>query len=218
MFDTPKATFLPTGAMSDLLAQASAILTREVARLPWSGQGLAPAALASLASAPGARGEQLASAATPVGAFTDSSIPSQPFDTEALRRQARELMAALTATLNEANGDESAPYQDQVPLLCCAAPANPGTEASAVMNVANDEDTPSQVTLYASNFIADSGYEIPSLRMNVSPRSVTIPAKSQAAFEIKIAVPQQTPPGIYSGLIQAMGSKYVKAVLSVEVL
>jgi len=47
---------------------------------------------------------------------------------------------------------------------------------------------------------------------------VTIPAKSEAGFEIKIAVPQQTPVGIYSGLIQAMGCRYIKAVLSVEVL
>jgi hypothetical protein len=45
----------------------------------------------------------------------------------------------------------------------------------------------------------------------------TISARGQARFEIQIAVPQQSGPGTYSGLIQVMGSKYVKAVLSVEV-
>jgi hypothetical protein len=56
------------------------------------------------------------------------------------------------------------------------------------------------------------------LRVTVSPRRATVPPQGEASFSIKIAVPQQTPSGTYSGLIQAMGSKYVKAVLSVEVL
>jgi uncharacterized membrane protein len=47
---------------------------------------------------------------------------------------------------------------------------------------------------------------------------VTIPAHGEATFQIRIAVSQQALPGIYSGLIQAAGSKYVKAVLSLEVL
>jgi len=100
----------------------------------------------------------------------------------------------------------------------CDAPVQAGAEASATMKVANDENTPSDVTLYCTNFVADSGHEIPSLRVTVSPRRATIPAKGEAGFEIKIAVPQQTRDGTYSGLVQAMGCKYVKAVLSVEVL
>jgi hypothetical protein len=46
----------------------------------------------------------------------------------------------------------------------------------------------------------------------------TIPASGEVTFEIRIAVPQQAPAGAYSGLIQATGSRYVKAVLSVDVL
>jgi hypothetical protein len=51
----------------------------------------------------------------------------------------------------------------------------------------------------------------------VTPRQATIPAKGKADFDIEVAVPQQTPPGYYSGLIQAMGNRYVKAVLMIEV-
>jgi hypothetical protein len=50
------------------------------------------------------------------------------------------------------------------------------------------------------------------------PRTATVAAKSEAVFEIKIAVPQQARPGVYSGLIQAMGARYAKAVLSVDVM
>jgi hypothetical protein len=47
---------------------------------------------------------------------------------------------------------------------------------------------------------------------------VVIPAQGKVDFVIQIDVPQQTPRGYYCGLIQAMGSKYFKAVLSMEVL
>jgi hypothetical protein len=168
MIDAPNGAF-PGEALTDLISQASAILAREVARLPW--------------------------AAKP-----------------------RDVMAASSAPSKQASSESTEIYQLQVPLLSCAAPVNAGGEASATLNVANEEDIASDVTLYSTNFIADSGHEIPSLRVTIVPRSVTIPAKAQAAFEIKVAVSQQTTAGIYSGLIQAMGSKYVKAVLSVEVL
>lgn len=103
-------------------------------------------------------------------------------------------------------------------MLRCLAPVTPGHDGSATLRVANDESAPSEVTLYCSNFVADSGYDIPSVRVTITPRKVTIAPKGETAFEIKIAVPQQTPSGIYSGLIQATGATYVKAVLSVEVM
>jgi hypothetical protein len=134
-------------------------------------------------------------------------------DLDRLRRHAHELIDTLLTAVSP-----KGPSEEQVPMVRCVAPVQAGGEGCATMRVANDEGTPSEVTLYCTNFVADSGCDIPSLRITVSPRSVTVPAKGEAAFEIRIAVPQQTPPGIYSGLIQATGSKYVKAVLSVEVL
>jgi hypothetical protein len=140
------------------------------------------------------------------------------FDKDRLRRQAHEFIESLLVTFSQATGEKPVPYEDQVPLIRCVTPVQAGSEGYANLRVSNDEETPCEVTLYCTNFVADSGYEILSLRVTVSPRTVTIPAKGDAGFEIKIAVPQQAPKDIYSGLIQAMGSKYVKAVLSVEVL
>jgi hypothetical protein len=219
-------TNLPNGspwlgqAVSDLVAQASAVLTRELARGPWGMPAQGPSMATPAIHGAGDTPAQMAGQLYPV---TGAEVPRSPPDIGRLRKQAHELIDALLASLGQAAGEKVPPYgaatyEDQVPLLPCAAPVEAGAEACATMKVANDENTPSDVTLYCTNFVADSGYEIPSLRVSVSPRATTIPAKGQAGFEIKIAVPQQTPAGLYSGLVQVMGCKYVKAVLSVEVL
>jgi hypothetical protein len=144
--------------------------------------------------------------------------PGGGFDQDRLRPRAYELIDTLLSTFSEAAGDSSPAAVDTVPLLQCDAPVQAGSEARAVLTVSNQEATPSDVTLYCTNFVADSGHEISALRVTFSPRIATIPAHGTATFHIKIAVSQQAAAGIYSALIQAMGSRFVKAVLSMEVL
>ena len=141
-----------------------------------------------------------------------------PVEREELRRRAHEFIETLLITFNESTGEKGLPAENQVPLLDCAAPVQPGGAAKASLQIANEEGSATEITLYSTNFVADQGYEIPSLRVTILPRVVSIPAGGKAEFEITIAVPQQTPMGYYSGLIQATGSKYFKAVLSLEVL
>jgi hypothetical protein len=148
---------------------------------------------------------------------TKASLPVGALDLDLIRRQAHGLIETLLVTFNEATGEKGLPAEDKVPLIQGAAPVSAGSEARASLVVVNEEPTPSEVALYCSDFISDSGHEIPSLRVSVVPRRTTIAVGGKTIFEIKIAVPQQTPPGNYSTLIQAMGCKYVKAVLSIEV-
>lgn len=150
--------------------------------------------------------------------ITGAAVPFGGFDADRLRRQAHELIETLLVTFNDATGEKGLPAEDQVPLIRSLAPVEAGGTARATLRVANEEATPSEVTLYCTNFVADCGYEIPSLRVSISPRRASIGPGAMAVFEIAIAIPQQTPKAIYSGLLQAMGSKYVKAVLCVEVL
>jgi hypothetical protein len=206
----------PSEGAPDLLSLATSVLAREASRIAVPSSGV-PASLPGLAAV---------SPAVPAVPGAETVLPGQPAagtpfpspNVDVLRRQAHELIESLLVTFSQTTGEKGAPHQDQVPLLRCAAPVQAGGHGSASMGVANDEDTPSDVSLYCTNFVADSGHEIPSLRVTVSPRRVTIPPRGQAAFAIKIAVSQQTPAGTYSGLIQATGSQYVKAVLLVEVL
>jgi hypothetical protein len=138
-------------------------------------------------------------------------------DGDRLRRQVHEFIETLVGTFSGASREKAGAAEDQVPLLRGPAPVSAGQAARIAFRVENEEDTPSEVTLYCTDFISDSGHEIPALRVTVLPRRATIPAKGDANFDIEIAVPQQTPPGFYSGLIQAMGNRYVKAVLMVQV-
>jgi hypothetical protein len=194
--------FLPGDTVSDLVSQASSLLAREAISLP----------SIPLGTSNGGRGTKVG-VPVPDSAFRFPRSPGPIADPDRLRRQAHEMVE----TLLEAFSPKAESIGDRVPLVQCVAPVAPGDYGRATLRLANDEATPFDVTLYCTNFVADSGYDIASLRVTVLPQRLTIPPKGESTFEIKIAVPQQTPTGIYSGLIQATGTRYVKAVLSVEV-
>ena len=184
---------------TDLVTHASSLLAREALRLPSAMANSHPSATAA------------SSGSQSPGWLPQSIGPGT--DPDRLRRQAHEILENLLEIFSP-KGQESG---DRAPLIRCVAPVAPGGDGCATVRVANDEATPSEVTLYCTNLAADSGYDIPALRIRISPRRVTIPPKGEATFEITISIPQQTPAGIYSGLIQATGAQYVKAVLSVQV-
>lgn len=167
-------------------------------------------------SAPGSMASGDRSFAAAVCPVTKATVPFA-FDKDRLRKQAHAFIETLLITFNESTGERGLPAEDKVPLLQCEATVQAGSEARAVMTVGNEEPTPSDVALYCTNFVSDSGADIPALRVAVHPRRATIPPKGEATFQLTIAIPQQTPAGTYSGLIQAMGTKYVKAVLSLDV-
>ena len=230
----------------DLLRQASAILAREAQRLspaspgalpdlsgtfPLSGDGRAPSlddlrqptapAFGPAVPRSGSEDNDLKRQADDLLAGLLSGFggpPSRVLDMNGLRKQAQDFFDTLLLTLNERNATKSVPAENRVPLLQCEAPVQAGAEARAILTITNEETTASDVTLYCTNFVADSGHDLSALRVTFSPRKVTIPPGSEATFQIRIAVPPQIGTGVYSGLIQAMGSRYVKAVLSLEVL
>src|SRR5262245_8114020 len=233
------------GAMSDLVNQASGLMTREGARMYGGSAGAGPApnaparpyvpeSLTGIAS----RICPVTGAALPVsppdrsrlrqqahellaGLFGGAGQPGQWLragsEVDGLRRQAHELLETLLATFSGGPRAKPGATDERVPLLRSAAPVQAGRSTRVPFCVSNEEDTPSQVTLYCTDFVSDGGHEIPALRVTMLPRQATLPAKGYVDFEIEVAVPQQTPPGYYSGLIQAMGNRYVKAVLMSEV-
>ncbi len=140
-------------------------------------------------------------------------VPFQPPD---FQRNAVELLRGMLVELGGKGRSESA-NAGQVPLLWCVAAVAAGERAFATIRVANDEAHPLEASVYLSNLIADTGYDIPSLVASVVPRVATIEPGGEVAFEIALSVPAQTPRGIYSGLVQVTNTKYVKAVLMMEV-
>ena len=198
---------------SDIVSRAASILAQEA----W------PAAASAIAASLGSQVSGAPSVPLSTAPFTGPSpVPGalpplesalEAPDVDRLRRQAHDLIETFLAAFSPRG---PTPY-DRVPLLRAAAAVSAGGEARVVVKVANEEETPSSVSLYSTNLVADAGYDIPSVRVTCSPRSTTIAARGEASFEVKIAVPAQAPAGVYSGLVQATGTLYVKAVISVEV-
>jgi hypothetical protein len=190
-------------AITALVGRAASILAKQAAAI--STNPLIPSNVNSDSTRTGPNLD------TPVVAQL-SNVASSPLDPERVRRQAHEMIETLLTVFSP-----RLPPGEQVPVLSSAAPVEAGRDASVTIRVANEEGEPTEAALYCSNFIGDSGYDIPSLRATFSPRMATIAPNSEAAFQIRLAIPQQTPPGVYSGLVQAAGTRYVKAVVSFQV-
>ncbi len=184
----------------DLVQLAASILAREASALP-SNAFKIPAL--SVTEVP--FGGSLASGSGP--------------DVDRLRRYGHDIVEGLLASVGVGAppGGKGPSADDRIPLIRCAAPVKAGLEGSLSLRIANEESTASEVSLYCTELVADAGYVIPSLRVAFSPRVATIAPKSEVSFEMTIAVPSQSPSGTYSCLVQVAGSKYVKAVVSIEV-
>ncbi len=194
------ATLAKVPAVPDLLNQASAILARESVRLPKSP--FAPDGATLPADIP----------------LPTQAVTRAPVKQDDVRDRAHELIDALLQTLRDDGAEKPARYENMVPLIRAAAPVQAGQRACIGMHVTNEDTTPIEVSLYCTDFVTDGGYVIPSLLVTASPRQVTIAPRTRAEFEVTVAVSEQTPAGEYSGLVQAMGCRYVKAVLAFEVL
>jgi hypothetical protein len=231
-------SFSQSESRADLLSRATSLLNVEVLRLqpvhlvpPGSG----PRSGESLGNLLGNAATERSAALGPMGgastvppdllAGSGASVPMDLLSTvlaranvDDLRRRASDFLETLLASLARGRATAASSYDDRVPLVRSVAPVQPGTTGSVTLQVENEEASPSEVCLYASNFVADSGYELPSLLVSIAPRQATLGAAEAARFEIKLAVPAQTPRGLYSGLVQATGCRYVKAVVTFEVL
>jgi hypothetical protein len=127
-----------------------------------------------------------------------------------IAREALRFSSALAGSTRSSN------QTGIMPIAC--QPVAAGQIARFELALTNDADTPRHVALYASNFIGDLGYEVPSWRITCSPRGVAMGAHSSMTFEVAVEVPEQTPAGSYSALLQAFGVQAFKAVLVLDVL
>ena len=196
---------LPAAA-TDLLARATSILgqQRPVDRMPSAGP--AGAVLPALGAPPaGLLGQ---------GDLPGDQRPDQrPDQIDRLRRSAHDLIETFLGVFSpKVAGGEV------VPLLKATAPARAGTPATVNMRITNESSDATDVNFYCSNLISDNGYDIPSLRISFSPHSLSVPAGGEVVAAVTLSIPQQAPPGIYTGLVQVSGMKEVRAVVVFSVM
>jgi hypothetical protein len=196
---------------ANIVTQAASVLARELSAAPAS---VFPSFAEQLTSFGGAPSAPLPRVTGPGGLQGLDRAPSglEAFDMERLRRQVHEVVETFISGFSP-----KARAIDQVPLVHSEAAVDAGGEAVVYLRVANEDGELSEVSLYCSNFVADSGREIPALRARFSPHVAKIPPKGEVTFELKVSVPLQASAEVFSALVQATGARYVKAVVSIEV-
>jgi hypothetical protein len=199
---TPAADAPGTG--SDLVASAAAILHREAAHLSREFKLPLPGQVSGLTTN------------SPESRFSLNQLPatSPPaVDVDGLRRLLHNYVETLISTFNPRVDTAS----DRVPAIRGEYPITAGAEIVVPLRVINEGPTALEVSLYCSNFVSDGGFDISALHIGFAPRACVIAPESAHVFDVTIRVPQQAPPGLYSGLVQAVGTKYFKVVMSIEV-
>lgn len=127
-------------------------------------------------------------------------------------------LAKSAVSIRDAGGGEGGSPGGRVPTLTMPATVSPGDKADVAMSVENDSDQPTEpFELNASDLISGDGDRISASQVKFTPRSLRIQPASTAKIVVELAIPKETPPGTYSGLLQATKLEPVRAVLVVTV-
>lgn len=97
-------------------------------------------------------------------------------------------------------------------------PVKAGQQVEIPLTLANDSDaaTP-QFSFFATDFVSGAGDRIPAACAVCNPPLLVIAPHATEKVAVTVAVPEGTPPGVYSGLLQANKLGQLRAVLIVKV-
>jgi hypothetical protein len=171
--------------------------------------------------------------AAPVEALGGSLGPlAGPAALGDLQSRAGELLAALLevvarsgqlAPLERATGASIpaaaslANVTSTIPVISPSCAAKAGETIKLTLPFANEGAGLASLTPFTTDFISNSGHEIPSFQVTFSPRVLTLGAGAPGMAEMQVAIPAQSGPGKYSALVQATGLDGPRAVVVLEV-
>jgi len=105
-----------------------------------------------------------------------------------------------------------------VSVLAVPMPIAPGTPADVVMLVDNDGPTPTgPFRFVCSDLIDAQGHRIRPSAVKFNPATLSLEPNSRTRMRVTVTPPPDTPPGSYSGMLQATGLKQLKAVIAFDV-
>src|SRR5450631_390338 len=141
-------------------------------------------------------------------------------------RSVPELLAAILAWLERSSGGLSGSLPampavpgstaDVVPIVGGVA-VKAGNAVSVFLPLSNDGQTPVSVILNCTDLISNGGSVIPAATVRFSPRTMNLAPAGAGSVTLDVSVPSQSPPGTYSGLVQAIGLNRPSAVVVVRV-
>jgi hypothetical protein len=167
-------------------------------------------------AARGAPAPALASAPDPISVA--SSITDRAL--EDLRRQALDLVDRILALVAERQAPVSGgpgALPGALPILAPAGGARPGDVIRLPLRLANDAPAEAPLSFMATDLLGESGHRIPASSVSFWPENPVLRPSGQAAVEVKIALPVQTPAGRYGGLVQVVGQPDARTLVSIKV-
>lgn len=105
-----------------------------------------------------------------------------------------------------------------IPSLAVPTPVKAGTSIDIPMTLENASSKPTEAFyLLSSDLINPSGERIKAQQISFKPDKLVIEPQNSTIVTIRVSVPEQTPPGVYSGLLQATRLEQLRAVLSIQI-
>jgi hypothetical protein len=185
----------------DIVEKAAAILDEETRLSAGSPTGGMPGRVT------GETSDAFAQLSQALAALLNTFLQSVPLQSVPLSKPAHQPpMAALPSAVGT-----------NVPLILSEGSTRAGETAKVEVTVAKDGPGEASVTLYSTDFVSDTGFQIPSACATFSPRSVAVDGREPKKSEMRIAIPAQCGRGAYSALVQATGIGRPCAVVVLQV-
>ncbi len=105
-----------------------------------------------------------------------------------------------------------------IPSLAVSTPVKPGGAVEIPMTLENESSKPTDVFyLLSSDLVNPNGDRISAGQVSFVPEKMIIEPQKSAVITVTVRVPESTPPGTYSGLLQATKLEQLRAVLSIQI-
>lgn len=110
------------------------------------------------------------------------------------------------------------PRTSDLPTLTMPGPVGAGQSAETCLTVENDSDNATaEFSFRATDFLSPEGERIPAGQVSFAPELITMAPRSKESISIRVTVPEGTPAGVYSGLLQATRLQQLRSLLVIEV-
>ena len=105
-----------------------------------------------------------------------------------------------------------------MPTLMIPAPVAPGGTSEVMLSVENDTESPTATfEFHSTDLIDQDGHRIAAEHVSFSSRSLSVGAHQTEKVGIRVRVPEGTPAGRYSGMLQASRMDHLRAILLIDI-
>ena len=126
--------------------------------------------------------------------------------------------ASQTGASPSSTGEGGSAAAGGIPSLAVSTPVKAGAAVEIPMTLENESSKPTDVFyLLSSDLVNPNGDRIAAGQVSFVPEKMVIEPQKSAVITVTVHVPDSTPPGTYSGLLQATKLEQLRAVLSIQI-